>query len=104
MEQPQPSPPLNRRITTKLLYTARRGKGNIHDVIVVGVPLLAIRAGVFFNNHALERLRHELKDTKDELRADIKQTKDELRAELKQTREELQGETLDVGTEFPQRI
>jgi hypothetical protein len=36
----------------------------MHDVIVVGVPLLAILGGILFNNHALDLVRHELKKTK----------------------------------------
>ena len=32
----------------------------MHDVLIVGVPLLAILAGIFFNNSRLERLESRL--------------------------------------------
>ena len=55
----------------------------MHDVIVVGVPLLATLGGFLFNNHALDLVRHELKETKKELRAEIKFEIKEIRGEIK---------------------
>jgi chaperonin cofactor prefoldin len=64
----------------------------MHDVIVVGVPLLAILGGILFNNHALELLRRELKETKEELRAEIKDVRSEIR--------DVRGEIKDIRSEI----
>jgi predicted RNase H-like nuclease (RuvC/YqgF family) len=76
----------------KCAYTQSKGKHNIHDIIVVGVPLLAILGGILFNNHALDLLRRDLKETKHELRGEIKDIRSEIRdvrAEIKDVRNEV---------------
>ena len=50
----------------------------MHDVIIVGVPLLAILAGVLFN-------RNDTKDMRLEMRAELK----DIRAESKDLRAEM---------------
>ena len=68
----------------------------MHDVIVVGVPLLAILGGILFNNHALELLRRDLKETKEELRAEIKFEIKEIRSEIR----DIRGEIKDIRGEI----
>jgi hypothetical protein len=40
----------------------------MHDVLIVGVPLLMILAGLFFNNRAISDLKSESKDVRAEIR------------------------------------
>lgn len=40
----------------------------MHDVLIVGVPLFTIIAGLFFNNRAISDLKTEIKDLRTETR------------------------------------
>ena len=55
----------------------------MHDVIIVGVPLLAILAGILFNRGDVKDLRSEIKD----LRSEIK----DVRSEIKDLRSDMQA-------------
>jgi hypothetical protein len=39
----------------------------MHDVLIVGVPLLMILAGLFFNNRAISDLKSEIRDVRSEI-------------------------------------
>jgi hypothetical protein len=41
----------------------------MHDVIIVGVPLIAILAGIFFSRNDIKDLRGEIKDLRSEMNA-----------------------------------
>ena len=41
----------------------------MHDVIIVGVPLFAILAGILFNRGDVRDLRSEIKDLRSEMQA-----------------------------------
>jgi hypothetical protein len=41
----------------------------MHDVIVVGIPLIAILAGILFNRSDVKELRGEMKDLRGEITA-----------------------------------
>ena len=40
----------------------------MHDLVIVGVPLLAILAGIFFNRSDGKDLRSEMKDVRSEIK------------------------------------
>jgi hypothetical protein len=42
---------------------------DMHDVIVVGIPMIAILAGILFNRSDVIGLRSEMKDTRAEITA-----------------------------------
>ena len=52
----------------------------MHDVIVVGVPLLAILAGIFFNRNDIKDLRAELHGLRAEMNARFNKVEDRLSA------------------------
>jgi hypothetical protein len=59
----------------------------MHDVIVVGVPLLAIMAGAFFNNQGLTRLENRLDKTDariDRVQTEITAMRSEFHREFEQ--------------------
>jgi len=43
----------------------------MHDVVVVGIPLLAILAGIFFGRSDIKELRSEMRSEIGELRSEI---------------------------------
>jgi len=45
----------------------------MHDVLIVGVPLLMILAGLFFNNRAISEMRSKLKAEIRDLRIEMRQ-------------------------------
>jgi hypothetical protein len=51
----------------------------MHDALIVGVPLVTILAGLFFNNAEIKELRGELKD----LRLEMNRRFDDIDAELR---------------------
>ena len=68
----------------------------MHDVVVVGVPLLAILGGTFFNNQALLRLEARIDGRIDRLESEHKQTRDQLRGEIKDVRHDIKELRTDV--------
>ena len=50
----------------------------MHDVIVVGVPLLAILAGIFFNRNDLKDLRAEMHGLRAEMDARFNKVEERL--------------------------
>ena len=48
----------------------------MHDVVIVGIPLLAILAGILFNRSDSKDIRSEIKD----VRSEIKDLRSEMRA------------------------
>jgi hypothetical protein len=40
---------------------------DLHDVIVVGIPMIAILAGILFNRSDVKELRAEMKDMRGEI-------------------------------------
>ncbi len=41
----------------------------MHDVVIVGVPLIAILAGIFFSRSDVKDLRGEIKDLRSEMQS-----------------------------------
>jgi predicted Holliday junction resolvase-like endonuclease len=58
----------------------------MHDVVVVGIPLLAILAGILFS------------------RSDIKELRSEMRSEMKELRSAIRGEIQDLRSEMRTRF
>jgi hypothetical protein len=50
----------------------------MHDVVIVGVPLVAILAGILFNRNDVKDLRTELKDFRVEVNARFNKVEDHL--------------------------
>ncbi len=53
----------------------------MHDVIIVGVPLIAILAGILFNRSDARDLRSEIKDVRSEIK-DVRTDVKDLRTEM----------------------
>ncbi len=51
----------------------------MHDVFIVGIPLVVILAGILFNNSNSKDLRAEMKDFRSEMKAEIKELRSEMR-------------------------
>ncbi|HEX4651353.1 MAG TPA: hypothetical protein VH250_07590 [Granulicella sp.] len=64
----------------------------MHDVIVVGVPLLAILAGIFFNRNDIKDLRGEMHG----LRAEMNAGFDKVDARFNKIEERLVGIDADL--------
>ncbi len=56
----------------------------MHDVVVVGVPLIAILAGTLFNNQALNRLETRLDGRLDRMQSEITNLRSEMHREFEQ--------------------
>lgn len=56
----------------------------MHDVIVVGIPLIAILAGILFN-------RNDVKGLRDEIRGDLKGLRSEFRGDIAELRSEMRA-------------
>ena len=64
----------------------------MHDVVVVGIPLIAILAGILFSRSDVKELRAELRGDIRDLRAEVKDVRAEVkdvRAEVKDLRREV---------------
>jgi len=48
----------------------------VHDVVIVGIPLIAILAGILFSRSDVKDLRSEIKD----VRSEIKDVRSEMKA------------------------
>lgn len=67
----------------------------MHDVFIVGVPLIVILAGILLSRSDIKDLRAEMKDH----RAETKAAHKELRAELHATRDELRANIQSLRAE-----
>lgn len=56
----------------------------MHDVVIVGVPLIAILAGTLFNNQALTRLETRLDGRLDRMQSEISSLRSEMQREFEQ--------------------
>jgi Sec-independent protein translocase protein TatA len=64
----------------------------MHDVIIVGIPLIAILAGILFNNGSATVLRSEMKDVRSEMkdvRSEMKDFRSEMKADMRELRSEM---------------
>jgi hypothetical protein len=61
----------------------------MHDVITVGIPLLAILAGILFNRSDIKGLRSEIKELRSELKGEIHDLRLETRTEIQELRSEM---------------
>ena len=60
----------------------------MHDVIIVGVPLIAILAGILFNRSDARELRSEIKDVRTEIK-DVRSEIKDVRTDVKDLRTEM---------------
>jgi hypothetical protein len=58
----------------------QREDSPMHDVIIVGIPLLAILAGILFNRNDFTKLRDDLKSDIKDVRSEMKDFRTEVRA------------------------
>jgi chromosome segregation ATPase len=75
----------------------------MHDVVVVGIPLLAILGGLLFNNQALARVETRLDGRLDRLENNFKDCRGEIRdvrTEIKDFRGEIRNEIKDIGSDL----
>lgn len=56
----------------------------MHDIVVVGVPLIAILAGTLFNNQALNHLETRLDGRLDRMQGEITNLRSEIHREFEQ--------------------
>jgi hypothetical protein len=61
----------------------------MHDVITVGIPLLAILAGILFNRQDVKELRSEISGLRSEIRSEIGGLRSELQIEIRGLRSEM---------------
>jgi len=57
----------------------------MHDLLIVGVPLVAILAGILFNSSYAKDLRSEMKD----VRSEMKEFRSEMKADMRELRSEM---------------
>jgi predicted nucleic acid-binding Zn-ribbon protein len=77
----------------------------MHDVVIVGVPLIAILGGIFFNNQALGRVETRLDGRLDRLENNLKDFRGEIRdvrGEIKDLRGEMTSLRSEMHREFEQ--
>jgi predicted nucleic acid-binding Zn-ribbon protein len=77
----------------------------MHDVVIVGVPLIAILGGIFFNNQSLARVETRLDGRLDRLENNLKDFRGEirdLRGEIKDIRNNLKDLRSEMHREFEQ--
>jgi 3-dehydroquinate synthetase len=63
----------------------------MHDVIVVGLPVLAILAGIFFNNNCFDRLETCVDRVQSELNAKIEMVQSSLTTRIEKVQSDLTG-------------
>ena len=56
----------------------------MHDLVIVGVPLLAILAGMFFNNQQIARVESRLEGRLDRIQAELTAMRSEFHHEFEQ--------------------
>jgi predicted nucleic acid-binding Zn-ribbon protein len=70
----------------------------MHDVIVVGVPLIAILGGILFNNQALARVETRLDGRLDRVENEMR----DVRGEIKDLRGDVTSLRSEMHREFEQ--
>ena len=68
----------------------------MHDVITVGLPLIAILAGILFSRSDIKELRTEVRSDLRDIRAEIK----DIRAEVKDVRAEVKDLRREMNDHF----
>jgi hypothetical protein len=53
----------------------------MHDIVIVGIPLLAILAGILFNRSDSKDIRSEIRDVRSEIK-DVRSEGKDLRSEM----------------------
>lgn len=65
----------------------------MHDVVVVGIPLIAILAGILFSRSDIKELsgefRNEIKELRNEMRDVFRAVRNEMREHQSETRKQL---------------
>ncbi len=61
----------------------------MHDVFIVGIPLVVILAGILFNNNNAKELRAEMKDFRSEMRTEMKEFRAEMKSDMRELRSEM---------------
>jgi hypothetical protein len=51
----------------------------MHDVFIIGVPLVVILAGILLNRSEFKDLRSEIKDVRSEMRSEFKEVRSEMK-------------------------
>ena len=70
----------------------------MHDVVIVGVPLIAILGGILFNNQALGRVEARLDGRLDRVENEIR----DLRGDIKDSRGDMTSLRSEMHREFEQ--
>ena len=70
----------------------------MHDVVIVGVPLIAILGGIFFNNQALARVETRLDGRLDRVENEMR----DVRGEIKDLRGDVTSLRSEMHREFEQ--
>ena len=61
----------------------------MHDVLIVGIPLLAILAGILFSRSDIKELSSEIRGEIKDVRSDMKDFRSEIKGELQELRSEM---------------
>jgi predicted nucleic acid-binding Zn-ribbon protein len=75
----------------------------MHDVLIVGIPLIAILAGILFNNTNATGLRSEMKDVRSEMK-DVRSEMKDVRSEMKDFRSEMKADMRELRSEMRTRF
>ena len=76
----------------------------MHDVIVVGLPLLAILAGIFFNNSRFDQLETRVDRVQSDLTARIETVQSELNGKIENVQTGLSAKIERVQSYLTARI
>ncbi len=76
----------------------------MHDVIVVGLPLLAILAGIFFNNSRFDRLDARIDKVQSELNLKIERVQSDLTARIEKVQSDLTARIEKVQSDLTARM
>lgn len=76
----------------------------MHDVIVVGLPLLAILAGIFFNNSRFDRLDTRIDKVQSDLTVRIETVQTELNGKIENVQSGLSAKIERVQSDLTARI
>ena len=72
----------------------------MHDLIIVGVPLLAIFAGILFNRSDVKELRAEMRQGFNDQRTGVRQDITAVRQEVQELRSEMNGRFNAIDAEL----
>src|SRR5277367_4315655 len=76
----------------------------MHDVIVVGLPLLAILAGIFFNNSRFDRLETRIDKVQSDLNSKIETVQSDLNSKIERVQSGLTARIEKVQSDLTVRI